>query len=181
MAGRPPKSASVIQMEGRSHRTKQELASRAHAEEAQLTGQRIREETCVKEDSVAHKEFLRVTRILTAIGKNDEAYGSEINTYCMLKSELDAEVRERDALRRRLDYLMEQSEDLTEFEDIAMAEKLMGGIRADMHRCEQRIEQKRKMRIQIDDKNLMNVMSSLRSIPKTVEKKKNPLAEALSG
>ena len=181
MTGRPPKSAKVLQMEGKSHRTKRELAQRRNAEEAQLTGRRIREEARVKADTVAHGEFLRVTRILKAIEKDDDIYGAEINLYCELKSEIETERERKEQLNRHLKSIFaaaSRCDDLDarlEYEEKALA------VMKQIDQCDKKIDQRRRMRMDIEKNNLMNIVSSLRSIPKTVEKKKNPLAEALSG
>lgn len=49
------------------HRTKKEKEAREKAEAAMLTGQRCFERDCVKADPVAHKEYLRLTKLLSTI------------------------------------------------------------------------------------------------------------------
>lgn len=53
MAGRPPKTAAVLQMEGISHKTKRELDLRRQQEEAALTGLTMRENKQVRENQSA--------------------------------------------------------------------------------------------------------------------------------
>ena len=65
------------------HRTKKEKEAREKAEAAMLTGQRCFERDCVKADPVAHKEYLRLTKLLSTIQKNDALYGASINRYCI--------------------------------------------------------------------------------------------------
>lgn len=72
--GRPSKSAEVLKSEGKSHRTKAEISKREAEERALLTGIKMRESADVKADEAAHKEFRRVIRILSAVGKNDALY-----------------------------------------------------------------------------------------------------------
>ena len=55
-----PKSADIIRMEGKSHRTKKELRQREQAEKALLTGIPLKERQEVKDNEIAHKEFLRL-------------------------------------------------------------------------------------------------------------------------
>ena len=76
---RPSKSTDVLKAEGKSHRTKAEMAQREAAEKALLTGITMRESSDVKKDKVAHREYQRVIKILTAIGKNDALFESVIN------------------------------------------------------------------------------------------------------
>ena len=58
-------------------------------------------------------------------------------------------------------------------------------IEANMQRnlmsMDKQIQTKRKMLLDMEKENVMTIASSLRSIPKKVEKKKNALMEALGG
>lgn len=56
-------------MEGRSHRTKKEMRQRKQAEQSLLTGEEIREKPEVKQNKIAHKEFLRIKKLLKNIEK----------------------------------------------------------------------------------------------------------------
>lgn len=47
--GRPSKPAELLKSEGKSHRTKQELAFRKQQEEATLTGKKLEEPRAVKD------------------------------------------------------------------------------------------------------------------------------------
>ena len=84
---RPSKPSKLIQMEGRSHRTKAELATRSSNEKSLLSGMQMRERTEVKENEVADKEYKRINRILKKIEKNDALYEPIINRYCQLYAE----------------------------------------------------------------------------------------------
>ena len=64
------------------------MAQREAAEKALLTGITMRESSDVKKDKVAHREYQRVIKILTAIGKNDALFESVINDYCRLESDI---------------------------------------------------------------------------------------------
>lgn len=46
---------------------------------------------------------------------------------------------------------------------------------------DKQIQAKRKMLLDIEKENIMTIASSLRSVPKKTEKKRNPLMEALEG
>lgn len=164
MAGRPAKTAKVLQM-GNSHHTKAEFASRERQEREMLTGDPIREDDATRQDPIAHKEFLRVTKLLRKIDKDDDMYGAEINLYCQLKSE----IAKSEAERARLYQMMETADD----------PKVVVSISTRIGACDRMIQDKRKMMISIDDKNLMNVASALRCVVKADTRKKNPLAEAL--
>lgn len=181
MAGRPSKSVKVLMMEGKSHRTKKELASRARSEDSALTGCGIQEDPETAKDKIAHAEFLRITELLRLIEKDDDLYGSEINLYCRLKSEIAAEEKAKKKVIRAFNKLQRQVNQFEEPQDILAAMKIMDGMLSKIGSHDSRIMQKRKMRIDIENKNLMNIASSLRSVPKTIDTKTNALKEALSG
>ena len=150
---------------------------RQRAEEANLTGNRMREDPAVRADSAAHKEFVRVRKLLRLIDKDDDLYGAEINLYCMLKSEIDQAAAQRADLIEILSQIRELPRGGIEDEKTFMQMEIQ--ISQQIARCDQIMQSRRKMRLDIENKNLMNIASSLRSVPKNVEKKKNPLMEAL--
>ena len=157
---RPSKTVDVIEKEGKSHRTKEELRVRKEAEQAALTGIKMREYPEVKDDEVAHREFARVRRILSSVGKNDAIYEAVINEYAMLKSDIDRYTK----LRNSLDG----------DESIKGADK----IKLELS-CDDRIDKFKRRGFDIEKENGMTIASSLRAIPKKPEKKANPLLEAL--
>lgn len=81
---RPSKTTAVLGEEKRSHRTKAELRQRAAAENALITGKKMRERPEVKDNEKAHKEWQRIRGLLEAAGKNEALYEATINRYCML-------------------------------------------------------------------------------------------------
>lgn len=89
------KSADIIRMEGKSHRTKKELRQREQAEKALLTGIPLKERQEVKDNEIAHKEFLRLKKLLEKINKFDDMYGAVINRYCILYPEVRHNLREK--------------------------------------------------------------------------------------
>jgi len=157
---RPSKTVDVIEKEGKSHRTKEELRVRKEAEQAALTGIKMREYPEVKNDEVAHREFARVRRILSSVGKNDAIYEAVINEYAALKSDIDRYTK----LRNSLD----------EDESMSGADKIKLELA-----CDDRIDKFKRRRFDIEKENGMTIASSLRAIPKKPEKKANPLLEAL--
>lgn len=157
---RPSKTVELIEKEGKSHRTKAELNTRREAEQAALTGIKMREYQEVKENKSAHREFARVKRILSSVGKNDAIYEAVINEYAMLKADIDRYV----ALRKRLE------ED--ESSDAGKTAKLIIEV-------DRQIDKYKRRRFDIEKENGMTIASSLRAIPKKPEKRINPLLEAL--
>ncbi len=179
----PPKTAGIIRLEGKSHRTKRELRQREQAEKAVLTGIPLKERPEVRKNEDAHKEFLRLKRLLEKIDKFDDMYGAVINRYCVLSSEVkDFEIKKE----RFYDQLCELQENKEEL--IARAEMTWGdyyktemSMQKNLIAMDRQLQSKRRMLSDIEKENIMTIASSLRSVPKTETKKSNPLKEALGG
>jgi hypothetical protein len=178
MAGRPAKSAKILKMTNDvSHRTKKEIAVREAAEESTLSGYALQERPDVAADPIAHAEFLRVQSLLQAIEKDDDLYGRAINDYCRLSSEC-AKVEERIAkIDQDLEYLEERRTDM----DDEFYFKVRNDLYGKQDKLETVLDRKRASMRSIEDKNLMNIASALRSIPKQPETKTSALREALFG
>lgn len=156
------------------HRTKKEKEAREKAEAAMLTGQKCFERDCVKSDPVAHKEYLRLTKLLSVIQKNDALYGASINRYCELYSEVVATKADAVTQRALLTKIEKAFDDLPE-EKIDSAEltkfaRLMSGTLAKIADLDKIIMQKRKMMSDIEKENGWTVLSAIRAIPKQAEK-----------
>ena len=179
MAGRPPKTAAVIKAEGKSHRTKQELAIREAGEQANLTGTKIKETDEIKEDPVAHAEFLRLKKLLTKIEKNDEIYGAATRRYCICKSRLASTEESILRLQADLDELKDSKSDF----DSNMPEyyRLVLKMEDTIVKKEQLAKSYRAEMTDYEKENCMTIKSSLRVIPKKPETKTNALKEALMG
>lgn len=185
---RPSKPVAVIEAEKKSHRTKAELKARSAAEERLLSGSRLYERREVRENKTAHTEFLRVSKLMKAIGKDDALYSSGINTYCLLYAEI-GEMHEQmkklddtgDMLRESFEQLADDSETGMEPETIIQFEKSFTRLISQRLSIASAIDKKRKMMLDIDKENVMTISAALRSIPKQPEKQENPLLAALLG
>lgn len=175
----PSKPAEVIEAEKKSHRTKAELSQRKKEEQALLTGQKLKESKEVKEDKVAHKEFLRLEKLLGNIKKNDAIYEQSINRYCLLTAECTRIRESKERFERDLDELMNSKE---EFGDsVSQYFKMKISIQKNIIALDKQLQSKRKMLLDLEKENAMTVASALRTIPKKPEKKNNELLEALGG
>lgn len=108
-----PKSADIIRMEGKSHRTKKELRQREQAEKALLTGIPLKERQEVKDNEIAHKEFLRLKKLLEKINKFDDMYGAVINRYCILYAETKEFEEKRDQFYKQLCEFQNEKEEVS--------------------------------------------------------------------
>ena len=173
----PTKPASVLKYEKKSHRTKAEMRQREKAEEDLLTGKKLKESQEVKNNELAHREFLRIKKILVEIGKNDDLYSGVINRYCMISAECREFEEKRESIYRRQEELEKRSDEMEIDEYI----KLQNETSKMLLSFDRQIQAKRKMLFDIEKENVMTIASALRSVPKKPEKKKNALREALSG
>lgn len=182
------KPISVITSEKRSHLTKKQIEQRTKAEKDILAGNKILESSSVKRDPTAHKEFLRVCRILSKIEKNDASYETVINRYCELLAECIHLKEQRDyswetfteiratfkllaadnTLEERIEVLMELTKNLSSLTDA-------------MNKIDKILDSKRQMLFAIEKENLFTIAGALRSIPKKVEKEEDDLIKALKG
>ena len=165
--------------------TKKELEVREKAEAALSSGKAITERAEVKNNAVAHEEFLRVRAELRKIHKNDALYTAVVNRYCLLYSEC---IEYENLKNKELEQLETLREDFKEIkfssakarytaliELTKTAEKLHRQILS----YDSAIMSKRKMMFDIEKENVMTVSSALRSIPKAPDEKENKLLAAL--
>jgi hypothetical protein len=170
-------------MEGKSHRTKKELAQRKKAEASLLTGTRLKESEEVKNNPLAHAEFNRLRKLLKNIEKDDDLYGGSINRYCILKAECTEFQQKREKCYEQLCNFQEHMEELVDRQELSWKEaySLEATMQKNIVAIDRQIQSKRKMLLDVEKENIMTIASSLRSIPKTPDKKSNPLMEALNG
>lgn len=180
----PRKPAAIIEIENKSHRTKEEMRKRKAAEESTLTHKEFKERKEVKENPIAHKEFARVKKLLKTINKNDALYEPVINRYCLLQAEC-VELEERREEFAQLIRDLNQAGKETELEGMEKASfllelsKELGKLAGQVNGCDKLLGQKRKMLLDIEKENIMTIAAALRTVPTKTETGKNPLLEAL--
>lgn len=176
---RPPKPFTVLRAEGKSHRTKAELKQRQQGEAALATGTALKERPEVRSNPVAHKEFLRLNKLLKGIEKNDAIYEGIINRYCVITAECSELEVMRDKLLIEIDELANRNRngEIEYLEYLEYKDKLQNKYIS----CDKQIQTKRKMLFDIEKENIMTIAAALRSIPKKVDKQENPLLKALNG
>ncbi|MDE7303362.1 MAG: hypothetical protein K2N60_08620 [Oscillospiraceae bacterium] len=167
----------MIKMEGKSHRTKKELAQREAAESALSTGLPLKVRSEVRNNKAAFKEFKRVSTLLKIIDKNDALVENVINRYCQITAEiLDFEVK-REEFSHGIEQLQVAHDD-----DVAAHPNIEERVLSDMEyfntlakmesnllALDKRIQDKRKMLLDIEKENIMTIAAQLRSIPKKDE------------
>lgn len=178
MGGRPSKPVNVIKMEKKSHRTKKELALREKSEEKLVTGAKLKESPAVKSDPVAHKEFVRVRKLLKVMEKDDDLYHNQINTYCLLHSEITKLSEEADAQRKDIEELRQAKEN---FDDEKEFWDLLSKAKKRLDTIDLKIDRKRTHREKIDRENGLTITAALRTVPKKPEKSTSELKRALYG
>ena len=161
----------------RLHKTKRELALRKEGEAGTLTGERMKERGDVRNNLDAHKEFMRLRKLFRKIEKDDAIYSQPINDYCLLHAECLAVAGKIDRIENDLEYLEERSAEMDPLEYL----QIRNALYDKELKLSAELDKKRDKKRAIEDKNLMNIQSALRSIPKKPDERKNPLKEALSG
>ena len=176
-----PKGSKAVSA-ARGHRTKAEIAAREQAEQDMLSGKRLSERADVKEDPVAHAEFLRVAALMKAIGKDDALYSAAVNRYAELFSEIAQLRRDAERYRGLMDSLQRKFDDSDpDSDDITAFTKAYSGMMAQVTKLDDKIMQKRRMMGDIEKENCMTVQAALRSIPKDAGKKdESPLMKILA-
>lgn len=186
MGGRPPKPYLVLASEGKSHRTKAELSQRERGEKALLTGSALKERPEVKNNVQAHKEFLRLIKLLKNLEKNDSIYEPVINRYCLIQAEC-SDLEEQKVyfynLVKKLDESWDSLEGIDAYEKADMyiaLSKEMSRLQNGIIKLDANLQSKRKMLLDIERESIMTIASALRNVPRKTEKKENPLAKALA-
>ncbi len=179
----PKKTAAVLKAEGTAHMTKQELAKREKAERAVLTGETLKETAQVRQNKLAHKEFLRMRALLKEIKKDDDIYRNVVNRYCMLCAECTEFVEKRENIFNQLQEFCSQKHDLIMEEETTWKEayRIEADMQSNMITMDKQIQTKRKMMLDIEKENGWTVKASIQTIPPRQETKSNPLKEALLG
>lgn len=178
--GRPSKPAELLKSEGKSHRTKQELAFRKQQEEATLTGKKLEEPAAIKKLKIAHATFLKTRRLLEAINKNDELYSAATCRYCTNTQKLADAEESIQELKTELGTLRENRSYYEDTQEIMSYYRMLTKLEDTITKKEQLAAGIRKELTDFEKENCMTIASSLRSIAKQPEKKSNPLLEALT-
>ena len=176
---RPSKPVELLKSEGKSHRTKSELAFRKRQEAETLTGKKLQEPAAIKKLKIAHETFMKTRRLLDAINKNDELYSAAVCRYCTNTQKLEDAEMSVEVLKNELDELRNSREHFEASGDLSGYYKMLTKLEDTVTRKEQLSANLRKELTDFEKENCMTIASSLRSIPKQPDKKKNPLLEAL--
>lgn len=152
MGGRPSKPTALILAEGKSHRTKAEIAVREAAEKSLYTGQTFKEQPQTKSNPIAHAEFLRLKKLYDKIAYVDALDQNIINRYCL----------ECAALYDLREHIVKMRADLAEAnpEDRIKLYDMIGKTYDRIGRCEATL-------LKYEDRILLNPTARMRAIPKT--------------
>ena len=177
----PTKPVSVLRSEGLAHYTKKELATRQEHEDALVTGEKITARKETKKNKIAHKEFKRIVKLLTKIGKDDALYTGIINRYCLLYAECVEHEERRDKFYEGISALDEQYNERRGSMEPSEYFKLLSDMQSNVTTLDKLAFRKRQMLLDIEKESLMTIASALRSIPKKIEDKNKdePMARLL--
>lgn len=175
----PSKPVSILKAEGRSHRTKKEILQRTEDEKKLTSGEKLNMRPEVKKNAKAKAEFERIVNLLVKIDKNDGIYEAVINRYCIIQAETIEFEKKRDLISKLIFRIEKEFKDHiieTESKDrykitVEFQKELTKQISL-LLAIDRQIQAKRKMLLDIEDKNIMTIAGALRSIPKKTEKEK---------
>lgn len=160
----------------KGHRTKAEIETRKEAEKALLTGTPLKEWDNTKNNKIAHKEFLRIKKLLQAINKDDGLHESVINRYCLIIAECNDFEEKREKFYKNISELESDKDRLVESEEISLSTyyKMKYNMQKTIIDLDKQVQAKRKMLLDIEKENIMTIASALRSIPKKPDEKEKP-------
>lgn len=153
----PDTRPKLIEM-ATGHRTKAEIELRKKGQEALYTGEKFGETQQVKDNPVAHKEFLRLRRLYDKIPYVDALDQGAINRYCLEVSNRMRLAELSVTMEARLDGVA----DMTAAEVVALY-KALSNIQTEQRKSEELL-------IKLEDRLLLNPTSRIRAVPKTPEK-----------
>lgn len=166
---RPPEPIDQLRNKGKSHITKLEVVHRKKAEQALLTKIKFKEKKDVRNNPIAHKEFLRVKKLFMAIDKMDGLYENIVNRYCQLFAEGHDFEEKREVFYDGV-LGLETSWANGEMKD-AEYYKLRTAMQGQVIALDKQIMQKRSMMLAIEKECVMTIAGALRSIPKKPKEK----------
>jgi hypothetical protein len=146
----------------KKHVSKKETARRAAAEKELLTGKTMQCSAQVRADKVALAHWKRIQELLGKAGKNDALLENVLNRYCIMQSELEQSARELEAFRGAMQELVDRRDEMDFLTFLTKTQAQAGLIMA----ADKLINTKRKMLLDIEDKNALTMASQLRSIAK---------------
>lgn len=181
MAGRTgttKKSVSVLKAEGTSHKTKKELEEIEKSETAMLTGITLKEEKEVKENPEAHKEFLRVKKVLKNANKDDALFQTVINRYCLILAEIKELAIMIEDIKKDVQRLQDEIDNGGDFEKLTRLKNSTIKIQLDL---DKQMMTKRNAAFSIEKENCFTVQSASKTISTKTDdgEEINPLLKAL--
>lgn len=183
---RPSKPINLIDKK-KTHLTKEQRNLREKAEADSLSGIPMSETATVKKDKIAHKEFLRLKKLLGGIGKDDALYETVINRYCELLSEcenlkiqrLNTEELVQEIRKEIKDFAKTELDPEMKAATLIELTKAIVSMQKTTNKIDSLLNQKRTMLFGIEKENIFTIASALRTVPKQAEKKEDALLQAL--
>lgn len=143
----------------------------------------MKERREVKDNKDAHKEFIRIKKLLNNIEKNDSLYEPVINRYALIQAECKDFETKRESFQNDLDELTEKRDELIDNDEMTLSEyfRMKVAMQGKIIDLDKQVQAKRKMLFEIEKENLMTIAAALRNIPKKEEGADDPLLKVLRG
>jgi cell division protein FtsB len=169
---RPPKPLETL----KKHLTKAERAARQRSEAELMTKSALQEWPEVRENKIAHARFAKIKSLLGAIGKNDALIEPVINRYCLILAESTTLEKNRERIDQDIDDLTDHKDDYEDYPDYIAERQRLTAL---LLKCDQVIQSKRKLLLDIEKENLGTVAAMLRAVQKKPVEEKDPDEERM--
>lgn len=172
MAGRKPKLLSEV----KGHITKAQRAARKRSEDDLMTGSALQEWPEVRANEIAHKRFQKIRNLYAALKKDDALLEPILNRYCLLL----AEGRDLELIRERIGQDitdLQANKGEMEFLEYIDKKQAFTGL---LLKCDDKIQTKRKMLLDIEKENLGTITAMLRAAQKKPAEEKDPEVDKMN-
>ena len=176
--GTSRKSLDVMLAEGKKpHRSNKELQERAKNEKAAYTGITIKEHPEVKSSEVAHKEYLKIIKILNAVNKNDASFENIVNRYCEIVSEIDDLRNSKESIKKSLSVIESKINDGDE--NVSKLFSSQTNLTKTLMSIDGKIDNKRKILFDYEKQLGFTIDSASKIVNTKTEEEVDPLLAAL--
>ena len=164
MKGRQPVPISSV----KGHRTLAEKRARERKESELTSGSALQEWAEVRANKIAHNRFQKIKSLLGAIKKDDALVEPIVNRYCLIIAECSQLEKLREQLEKDIDLLGDHMAEMA-FTDYVEKKQVFTNL---ILKCDNNIQSKRKMLLNIERENLGTIASILRSTTKAPDQDK---------
>lgn len=162
-----------------SHTSKRDKAEQEERAVAMITGSKIKEHKQVADNPAAHKEYVRLMKIMRKINKDDSLYEAQVNRMAELAGEIEELRSQREKVQKNIKKVEKQMD-----KGEGDFEKLNNTIikyQKTYIDLDKQIMKKREMLNKLETTNCFTVSTSNRTVNTKLPEDIDPVAAALLG